>query len=442
MAKLTLADVVSSGGLKPIRSLQVDSRKIGEGDLFFALPGAKVDGHAYLEQVARQGAVGAVVSKTYAGSDYGLSLFGVDDVLHTLQVAAQHFFANRRPEVVCGVTGSVGKTTTKEFLHTFLSQQKKVMVSPGNANSQIGLPLSLFNHLEGDEEVATLEMGMTGVGQISRLVEIAPPDIALITTVQLVHAGSFASIEDIARTKAEIFSSSRTKKGFIPYDLPAKAEISKRIPMETFSTIHPEADFFLEMEGDCAVVSERGERFALGNFCLPGSHNRHNLLAALVVARACGLSWSELAASIPLLALPDRRLQRIEKGGVTLINDSYNACEASVKGALESLASMCPGATRHIAVLGPVPELGRFCEACHEAIGRYALDYLDLLFCLGKECLPMVQEWRAKGREVYYFEDKAALTAVVRELLRPGDLVLLKGKNPTQLWTLVEELFP
>ncbi len=440
MPKLTLADIIPGSGERRISSFQVDSRQVAAGDLFFALAGAKADGHDYLAQARGRGAIGAVVSNAYKGPDHGLLLLRVDDVLKTLQELANKKFKQIRPEIVCGVTGSIGKTTTKEFLRTLLSMRYKVAASPGNANSQIGLPLAILNGFSGDEGVAVLEMAMTKPGQIRRLIDMAAPDIALITTVQLVHAQAFGSIEEISWAKAEIFSSPQTRLGIIPYDLPAKAEIAKLLPTRTFSTVHPEADFFLKVVEGRLVFCEGAESVVLGNFRLAGGHNKHNLLAALVVARACGLSWPELIDGLPLLELPERRLQRLERNGVTLINDSYNACEASVKSALESLAVLCPGAKRRIAVLGPVPELGKFSEACHKAIGHHALDHLDLLFCLGDACLPIVQEWRSRGRQVEYFEEKKDLSAAVCAVLQPGDVVLLKGANYVQLWTLVEDL--
>jgi len=170
-------------------------------------------------------------------------------------------------------------------------------------------------------------------------------------------------------------------------------------------------------------------------------HNRHNLAAALTMARVCGVSWEQCLEGLPLLTLPERRLQKIEKMGVIVINDSYNACEVSIKAALESLPILCPQSRRKIAVLGPVPDLGSFSQACHEAIGRHSLDHADLMFCLGEDCLPIVHIWREKGREARYFTDKSALTTAVRMELREGDAVLLKGRNSLHLWTLAEELF-
>lgn len=440
MRKLTLADINNCNDRRDIASFRIDSRQVGIGDLFFALPGAKVDGHSYLEQVSRQGAIGAVVSKTYSGPDYGLHLIRVEDVLATLQGAAQRWFAEARPGLVYGITGSIGKTTTKEFLRKLCGSRHRVFASPGNANSQIGLPLAILNHLVGNEKVAVMEIAMTDLGQIRRLVEITPPDIALITTIQHVHAQVFDSLEDITRAKAEIFSSSKTSVGLIPYDLPLKKEIEKQLPMRTFSTVTSKADFFLDEVDEELTVYEEGRAVKLGSFRLPGEHNRHNLLAALAAARLGGLAWEDLVTEIPHLELPERRLQCIERNGVTLVNDSYNACEASVKAALASLAIICPKATRRIAVLGPVPNMGGFSETCHEAIGAYSLDHVDLMFCLGKDCVPIVQKWQDKGRSAEYFEDKKALGVALRDLLIPGDVVLIKGANYTQLWTLVEEL--
>ncbi len=427
--------------MRNVASFQVDSRQVGVGDLFFALPGLKSDGHDYLEQVSRQGAVGAVVSTSYTGPDYGLNLVRVDDVLVALQDMARDELLKKRPELVYGVTGSIGKTTTKGFLSTLLSGDQKVVSTPGNANSQIGLPLSIMNHLVDGAGALVLEMGMTDFGQIRRLVEIAPPDIALITTIAHVHAKVFDTLESIVRAKAEIFSSPVTRMGVIPYDLPGKAEVvACGTAMWTFSTVASEADFFLDEVGGELMVYEEGRPCVLGRFCLPGEHNKHNLLAAMAVARLSGVSWESLIARLPMLELPEKRLQRFEKNGVTVISDCYNACEVSIKSVMASLPVLCPNASRRVAVLGPVPDMGRFSESCHEAIGRFSLDHVDLLFCLGADCLPIVREWEVRKRSVHYFEDKQALFSALRDEVRSGDVVLIKGANYTQLWTLVEGL--
>lgn len=168
----------------------VDSRLISPGDLFVALPGNQTDGHHFLPQAKACGAVAAVVCSSYRGPDFGLPLIAVPDTLKFLQESARKKVKESRSKVVA-VTGSVGKTTTKDFITHLVSQKYRVASTPGNSNSQIGLPLALLNHFEGTEEIVVVEMGMTLPGQIAGLVSIAPPDIAVITSVALVHAAFF-----------------------------------------------------------------------------------------------------------------------------------------------------------------------------------------------------------------------------------------------------------
>ena len=202
----------------PVTGFAVDSRLVKQGNLFFALKGAHVDGHQFLSAAAVNGAVAAVVNESYNGPDFGLLLIKVPDPLIALQELAKSVLQQRKSKIVA-VTGSLGKTTTKDFITTLLKSKYSVSCSPGNSNSQIGLPLTILNHTDGAEDVLVLEMGMTHSGQIKQLLQIAPPDIAVMTTVALVHAGNFNSLEDIARAKAEVLTHPKTTLGVIPHDV-------------------------------------------------------------------------------------------------------------------------------------------------------------------------------------------------------------------------------
>ena len=187
-----------------------DSRLVEEGDLFFAIQGEKVDGHVYLKEVAKKGALAAVVSAAYSGDDFGLRLFRVEDVRAALRRLAEQVH-QQYPCRVIGVTGSVGKTTAKEFIAELLGGCFRVNKTPGNANSQVGMPLSLLN-AKGDEEVFVAEMGMSQPGEIARLVAIAPPEIALITKIASSHVAFFADgLQGIALAKGEILSSPKMR---------------------------------------------------------------------------------------------------------------------------------------------------------------------------------------------------------------------------------------
>lgn len=424
-----------------VRGFCVDTRLLKPGEVFVALVGARVDGHAYLEEAQKKGAVAAIVANSYRGANYGLHLFHVKDPLDALQELARAVLAKGRSQIVA-VTGSIGKTTTKEFIKSLLSSRYAVAASPGNSNSQVGVPLAILNHTTGNEEILVLEMGMTEPGQLARLVQIAPPDVAVLTTAALVHACNFSSLEAIALTKAEIFFHPRTKLGVLHYDLSNLAILSEvgSCPKISFSTTSSEADYSLDRAVDNTVKVKGGkETFRLGHLKVPGAHNVHNALAAVVVARYFGLSWEEIKTGLAMLRLPERRLQVVQREGVTFLNDSYNASELSTKAALETLPEPV-GEGCKVAVLGSMMELGQFSDDCHKRVGEFALDRVTNVVCFGEECRPIYEVWKKAGRPVELFLDRAALVAHLRLVLKPSDVVLLKGSRSKELWKILEEL--
>lgn len=425
----------------PIFGYCIDSRLVKPGELFFALKGERVDGHEFLYDVQKKGAVGAVVSKGYQGQVEGLCLFFVDDPLYALQEIARRALHNSSSRVVA-ITGSVGKTSTKEFTKTLLSTRYTVAASPGNSNSQVGVPLSILNHTTGLEEILILEMGMTQPGHLSQLVHIAPPEVALITTVALVHACHFESIEEIALTKAEIFSHPHTCLGILHRNISNYVDICKigAYPKISFSTTSCKADYELNSLNPYIVKAHlEKQKISLGKFPLPGKHNAHNLLAAITVARYFNVDWKEIQAAMSTLVLPERRLQFICHKNALFLNDSYNASELSVKAAIETLPKP-KGNGRKIAVLGSMLELGKFSQESHQRVGQFALEQVEQLYCLGEECLAIVEVWKKADRPVFFFENRTDLVACLRKELRADDVVLLKGSSAKELWKVLEEL--
>jgi len=400
----------------PKSRVAFDSRELQIGDLFFALRGGKVDGHAFLENVAQKGAVGAVVSHLYQGPDWGLALYRVEDPLQALQKYAQDILRERKPRIIA-VTGSVGKTSTKEMIATLLAEKFRVGKSPGNCNTQVTLPTTVINRLQGNEEVLVLEMGMTHAGNIAQLIQIAPPEIALVTSIAYAHAENFSSLEGIADAKWEIFSHPETKQAVIPY---AYRYRKTACPALTFSSTDKEADVYVR-----PAIS------------LPGEHMISNAAAAVAVARLMGLSEAEIAQGLSKIQGVERRFQVIKKRGITFVNDAYNASEAAVKAALDTLPAPAPGG-RKIAVLGSMMELGAFSEACHARVASHALQKVDHLICYGVECLPMQKEWEKSGKNVPLYLEHALLFEAVEKVVRPGDVVLVKGSKSKQMWKVVE----
>jgi UDP-N-acetylmuramoyl-tripeptide--D-alanyl-D-alanine ligase len=417
-------------------SFCTDSRLVKSGSLFFALKGEKVDAHTFLPQVAELGAIGAVVQENYTGPSYGPELYRVKDVLGFLQQLAKEWIVHCRPRIVA-VTGSVGKTTTKEFISTLLKGKYRVATSPGNSNSQVGLPLSVLNNLKESDQILVQEMAMTEAGQISKLISIAPPEVAVITMVALVHACNFASLREIALAKGEVFGHKETKLGILLRDLEDFDELCRmgNCRKESFSLKNPEADYFMDRENRLGKKRE----VCLGELPVPGDHNRQNLLAAIAVARYFSLEWDEIVQAIGLLALPERRLQFVEKKGVQFVNDAYNASTVSMKASFQSLPKPKEG-FKTIAVLGEMLELGPFSGECHREVGEASLAALDSVICYGKECQPIVACWEKAERPVKWTCDWNELIQMVRDVAKPGDVVLLKGSRAKELWKVVEQL--
>jgi UDP-N-acetylmuramoyl-tripeptide--D-alanyl-D-alanine ligase len=398
-----------------------DIRKVQKGSLFFALTGEKFDGHSFLEEVAERGAVGAVVSESYKGLDFGLQLIRVGDVTKAMQALARALFQNKPPFVV-GVTGSAGKTTTKEFIATLLAEKFPVAKNCGSMNSQVGLPLTLLNW-NGEEKVMILEMGMSEAGEISRLIEIAPPELGVLTNVHYQHAAFFPDLEAIARAKCEMFASPKMKQGIFHLQTKKFQAVKKLTLSKTWYHLSdPHAHYTLNKLGVFPPFEE--------------SHFQENFLAAVAVARFFDLSWEEIRRGAEKLKTYEHRFQKKEKKGILFIDDSYNASPVSVKAALANL----PQGKRRIGLLGAMRELGSVQEKSHREVAQCAVKVLDSLICIGKECKPMVELFRREGKEVALFEKKEDAKMHLKAMIKEGDVVLIKGSNLLKLWTIVEEM--
>lgn len=397
----------------------IDSRAVESGHLFFALPGEKTDGHRFLQEVAQKRGVASVVSRGYSGPDFGLTLFPVDDQLLTLQQLARYKLQKNRPQVV-GVTGTVGKTTCKEFIAALLDGFREIAWSPKSCNSQISLPLTILNHSGWGEEILILEMGMSQKGEIARLVEIAPPDISVITALSLVHAENFTSVDEITQAKGEILSRSETKLGLIPPS--PLLQSMGTCPKKTISFDDLTADY-------------HPKNVPLPCLKLP-PHHLYNALVAMAVCRELGMQWEELLPRTKLLKMLEGRGTIVEKKGIYFVNDAYNASPESMKAALNSLPQTMG---KRLAILGPMKELGKFSEAAHEEVGTFALEKLDHLICTGRECFPMAEIWRRHCRPIDHFDQNDQALSTLKQMAKPGDVVLLKGSHSCRLWEILEE---
>lgn len=425
---------------EPVNGVAVDSRLVKKGNAFFALSGLKVDGHDYLESAVNAGASCLVVNKNYTGNTFGRPIIYVDDTLSSLQQIAKNLLSKRKSKIVA-ITGSVGKTTTKDFLTTLLSQRYNVSKTLGNANSQIGVPLTIINHTKGDEDVLVIEMGMNEKGQLKSLVNIAPPDIAILTHAALTHASNFHSLREIAFEKAEILQHPKTKFGIINHDIENIHEVIQigTCSKISFSANSKIADYYFD---DFTIQTKTGDVFKLNPKLHPyfGKHHYQNLTCAIACARLLEVSFEEIKMAESLLILPEKRFEIIEKNGIVFVNDSYNASEISVKASLESLPEPKNNGKK-IAVIGEMLELGKFSIQCHKNVAIKALDHVDMMMLLGKECVPIFDHWKENKKPVELFLNRPELVNSLKTKLMPGDVVLLKGSSANQLWKILEEIF-
>jgi UDP-N-acetylmuramoyl-tripeptide--D-alanyl-D-alanine ligase len=419
---------------KEIAGFSIDSREVKKGDLFFALKGEKYDAHDFLKEVVHRGAVAAVVDAGYLGETCGLSLLKVPNVTAAMQTLARTIQERRKQRVVA-VTGSVGKTTTKEFIATLLAQKYTVAKTPGNNNSQVGLPLAILNGA-GVEECFVAEMGMSHAGDIQKLVDIAPPDVAVVTKIGHANIEYFADgFEGIAAAKAEILAHPKTTCAILNRQVMAyRAFQNVSCPKKIFAVAPQEGDFVLE---DGWVIRE-GEGGS-SSFRLPFSatHLCEDFVAAASAARILGLSWNEIVAGAQKLKAFGQRFERVEKDGIVFINDCYNASPESMEAALSNLPQPSLGG-KTIAVLGMMVDLGSYSHERHCDVGRWALGKTDHLLCYGKECLPMVDIFSEAGKPAEFFRDLKHLKSVLFEIAKPGDIVLIKGSKVNKLWQVLE----
>src|SRR5579872_6063420 len=340
MRKYGLKDAIhiltgkKSSEKKPLGDCVTESSKVQKGDLFFALKGKKVDAHKFLKEVAERGAAAAVVSQEYQGESYGLTLIRVPDVLDGLQHLAKTVLEERGTRVVA-VTGSVGKTTTKEFLAHLLSAKFRVAKSPGNANSQVGVPCSIMNS-DGDEELLVLEMGISEPGEMHKLIAIAPPEVTLITKIALAHVGFFENgIEGIAAEKCAIMSHPRTQMGILhSHARGFEAALKSSSCEKLFFGRDEEADYRLFPSSNKLIIEEKGTKSPAFTLPFNAAHLEENFIGAAAVARHLGLSWEQIFNAALTLQLFPMRFERIERDGVVFINDTYNSNPESLRAAL------------------------------------------------------------------------------------------------------------
>jgi UDP-N-acetylmuramoyl-tripeptide--D-alanyl-D-alanine ligase len=415
----------------------VDSRTLRPGDLYFALRGPNHDGHAYVAEVLAKGAVGAVVDREVEGA----AVLKVEDSLTALQTLASSARREWGGDVV-GVTGSAGKTTTKDVIAEMLSEGFKTAKTEGNLNNHVGLPLSLLR-MDDQARVAVLEMGMNHAGEIRALAEIAKPNVGVVTNVGWAHMESFDSIEGIAAAKRELIEG-------LPHD--GTAVLNSDDPSVAAFTSAHKGPVVTYGESEEATVraedvkfSEDGVTFRVGatrfESSLTGRHSVSNLLAGIAVAGIYGITPDRLTDRVRNIQPGKMRGERLQHQGILVFNDCYNSNPDAARAMLAVLRDT--PARRRIAVLGEMLELGRWAEPLHRDVGNYAAECgIDVLVGLRGAACYMLDAAKRSGLRAdaaFFFDDPVPAGQLVRSLAQPGDAVLFKGSRGVHVERALEQ---
>ncbi len=428
---------------KVITRVSIDSRDVDENTLFFAIKGDRFDGHDFISDVAKKG-VGAVVS--HKKIDCSVPLILVDDTKKAFLDFASYYRCSFEKLLVVALTGSVGKTTTKEMTACVLSQKNKTLKTEGNLNNEIGMPRTLFR-LDETYGSAVIEMGMDNAGQISVLSKSCKPDCAIITNVGVSHIENLGSRDGILKAKLEILDG--LPKGS-PLFLNGDNDKLSTVKTDDYKVI-----FFGIDNKKCDVLAENIEEKDLSTdfvavkgdirqkITIPtvGIHNVYDALAAFAVGLEYGIEPESIATGLKNY-VPSGMRQRIKDvNGITFIEDCYNASPDSQKAGLNALCKISKG--RKIAVLGDMLELGTYSETAHRNVGEYAAECkVDMLYTYGKESEYMADSAKKSGLEsVFTFNDKAKLTKSLAKELKNGDTILFKASRGMKLEEVFEELY-
>lgn len=429
-----------------ITSVSTDTRTIKPGSVFIALKGANFDGHDYGAKACELGAEAVIAERAVEGAKCII----VDSTERALLQLAAYY--RRKFEIpLVGITGSVGKTTTKDMIALVMSKKYNTLKTEGNHNNEIGLPLTLFG-IEEDTQAAVIEMGMSHAGEISRLSMCCEPTVAVITNIGHSHIENLGSQQGILKAKMEILDGAQYMAPLIlSMDDKLLAQIEARHGRQIifYSVKKKTADVYAsdikaDENGIGFTVNYSGGKVGVRLNCL-GEHNIKNALAAFCVGLTLGIEPEKMAEAIGEFKPQGIRQNVREVRGMTFIVDCYNAAPDSIKAALSALSqTACPEGAKRVAVLSDMLELGKHSRTLHKMTGEYvAASAADMLYCCGNDAKYYVDGAVKKGmveENCRYFEDKSEMTAALREILKEGDVVLFKGSRGMKLEEAVDAL--
>lgn len=422
-----------------IHGFTQDTRQIHEGDMYIPLVGEKNDGHQFIKQAFEAGASSVITSQPIDYPDKNVIL--VKDTLQALTDMAAYLRKHRAVKVV-GITGSVGKTSTKDMIYAVVSMQYKTLKTLGNYNNHIGLPLTVLRHQ--DEEVMVLEMGMNHLGEIRHLTHIARPDIAVITNVGTAHIGELGSRENILKAKMEIVEGLTQQGRLIIND---DNDMLHTVQSQDYPIIRvgENNDCYLKayhvellLEESYFDLDYQGKTYHV-HVPVSGHHFVMNALIAIAVGLSLDIDIEKCIKGIDQFELTKNRMDMIELShGIRLIDGTYNANLDSMKSSLDVLSKY---PNRKIAILADMLELGAYEQAFHEEVGDYvAQKHIDVLLTVGQASRYIMLKAKEKGIEAYHFESNQDLIQALEGCIQDDDVILLKGSHGMHLDEVVDYL--
>lgn len=419
-----------------VTGVAIDSRKVADGYLFVPIKGARVDGHDFIPQVMEKGALCTLSEHELEDADHPYILVSSSE--QALKDLAEHYRKALDIKVV-GITGSVGKTSTKEMIASVLSQKYNVLKTAGNFNNEIGLPLTIFN-IRDEHEVAVLEMGISDFGEMNRLAKMARPDICVITNIGLCHLENLIDRDGVLKAKTEMFNYKQPDAKII-----LNGDDDKLITVTgaQFFGLSTERDAFadnihsLSLRGTTCTL-HLGDNNIDVLIPIPGHHMVYNALAGAMVGRELGLTPEEIKAGIEALVPVSGRNNMISTDAFLIIDDCYNANPISTNASLDVLAT---ADSRKVAILGDMFELGENEKELHRGVGEHAAEKeIDVLICIGPLSKNTADGALGKKTAVYHFDTKADFLSKAESLLCKDDCILVKASHGMEFPEIVEKL--
>ncbi len=444
IAKATTGKLAHIGEVTATTGVCTDSRKIRPGDLFVPLIGENFDGHDYIKSAFENGAAASLTQKEPVNFP-GKTMIVVNNTLTALQKLAANY-RSRFSIPFIGITGSVGKTSTKEMVACALAERYNVLKNEGNLNNEIGVPLTIFR-LEPEHEAAVIEMGMSGFGEIRALTNIVRPKVGIITNIGISHIEKLGSRQNILKAKLELLEGLQPDGLLILNgDDVMLSGVKELLNCRTVSYGLEEGvdyqAYNIRSRGEHGVdfnVMVSGEEYSI-QLSAPGVHNVYNALAAIASGHELGVPMHDLLMGISHFSAGKMRLNIIKANGLIIINDAYNASPQSMKAALDVLSEM--GSSRRIAVLGDMLELGDWSERAHLDTGTQAArKEIDYIITVGKEAAHIINGAVNSGfdpNRTAQFTCNCDAIGYIRDLVREGDAILVKGSRGMKMEQIVQ----